>query len=318
MRIEDLLQEIENSGGFVNAHAHLDRANTAHFFCQEDKHKKLQQKWQLVDQIKSKSTYGDYKDRIRNALHDQSRKGVRYVCSFIDVDPIVSSKAMIAARELANENVNPRLILACQTLKGVLDVTPSMLVRNQLPHIDIIGSLPGADKGREPEHLDQVLGWGKEWGKRVHVHVDQLNTPEEKETELLARKTIEWGMEGRVTAVHSISLACHPKNYRNEVYKICKDAGLSFISCPSAWIDHPRNEMLMPFHNAVTPVDEMIENDLIVAIGSDNIHDVYKPYSDGDMMFELRMLLESCKIYDKNILVDIATKNGREVIGVEG
>ena len=240
------------------------------------------------------------------------------MCSFIDVDPVVSSKAIIAAREVAQLFSKPKLVVACQTLKGVLDQTPNMLIRNQLPHIDIIGSLPGADKGRESQHLDQIMQWGKEYNKRVHVHVDQLNTPEERETELLARKTIEWGMEGRVSAVHSISLACHPKSYRDEVYKVCKDAGLSFISCPSAWIDHQRSETLMPFHNAITPVDELIANDFVVAIGSDNIHDVYKPYSDGDMMFELRMLLESCKIYDKSVLVDIATKNGREVIGVEG
>ena len=317
MNIEDLRERIDAAGGFVNAHAHLDRANTAHFFCKEDKRKQLQQKWQLVDQIKSSSTYGDYKDRINKALHDQSRKGVQHICSFIDVDPIASSKAIIAARELAQESDEPKLYIACQTLKGVLDSTPNMLIRNHISHVNIIGSLPGADKGREKEHLDQVMKWGKEHNKRVHVHVDQLNTPEEKETELLARKTIEWGMEGRVSAIHSISLACHPKTYRDEVYKMCKDAGLSFIACPSAWIDHQRSEQLMPFHNAVTPADELIANGLTVAIGSDNIHDVYKPYSDGDMMFELRMLLESCKIYDADVLVDIATKNGREVIGAD-
>ncbi len=95
-----------------------------------------------------------------------------------------------------------------------------------------------------------------------------------------------------------------------------KDAGLSFISCPSAWIDHPRREDLAPIHNSTTPVDELIQHDLIVAIGSDNIYDVYKPYSNGDMMFELRMLLEACKVYDEETLVKIATSNGREVLGL--
>ena len=47
-----------------------------------------------------------------------------------------------------------------------------------------------------------------------------------------------------------------------------------------------------------------------------NIHDIYKPYADGDMMFELRMLLEACKIYDEDELVKIATTNGRKVLGI--
>jgi cytosine/adenosine deaminase-related metal-dependent hydrolase len=144
-----------------------------------------------------------------------------------------------------------------------------------------------------------------------------LNREGEKETELLARKVIEHGVEGKVTAVHGISIACQPKWYREELYKLCKDSGLSFVACPSAWIDHPRCEVMQPFHNAVTPVDELIQHDITVAIGSDNIHDVYKPFSDGDMFFELRVLLESCKIYDEEVLVKIATENGRKVLGLQ-
>tara|TARA_R100001126_G_C4871992_1_gene173639 strand:+ start:103 stop:1071 length:969 start_codon:yes stop_codon:yes gene_type:complete len=314
--LSSLRQRIIDSGGFVNAHAHLDRANTAQHFSKEEQYKFLKEKWKLVDRIKRYSSYNDYKTRIEQALDGQISFGVSSVCSFIDIDDVASSKAIVAARQVRTSRQDINLKVACQTLKGVLDSPQDLLIRNHLYFIDIIGSLPGGDKGREEEHLDKIMQWGKEYDKRVHVHVDQLNTPEEKETELLARKTIQWGMEDKVTAVHSISLACHPKSYRQEVYKISKDAGLSFITCPSAWIDHPRREDLAPIHNSITPVDELIENDLTVAIGSDNIHDIYKPYSDGDMMFELRMLLEACKIYDEDQLVKIATENGRKVMGL--
>ena len=314
--INELRMKIMNKGGFVNAHSHLDRANTSHHFSKEEQYRFLKEKWKLVDKIKKQSDYWAYKIRIDDAITDQASKGVNTICSFIDVDDVVSSKAIIAAREVSEERKDVRLLIACQTLKGVLDPTQELLVRNSLYHVNIIGSLPGADKGRESEHLDKVMEWAKKYKKRLHVHVDQLNTPKEKETELLARKTMEHGLEGRVTAVHSISLAAHPKSYREEVYKMSKDAGLSFISCPSAWIDHPRREDLVPSHNAITPVDELLEHDLTVAIGSDNIHDIYKPYSDGDMMFELRMLLEACKIYDEEQLIKIATHNGKKVLGL--
>ena len=247
---------------------------------------------------------------------DQQSKGIKTICSFIDVDNIVSNKAIVAAREVSKERVDTTFLIACQTLKGVLNPEQDLLLRNCIPFINIIGSLPGGDKGREDEHIDWIMNAAKRYKKRVHVHVDQLNTPKEKETEWLARKTIEHGLEGKVTAVHSISLACHPKTYRNEVYKICKDAGLSFITCPSAWIDHPRREDLAPIHNAITPVDELLEHELVVAIGSDNINDVYKPFANGDMMFELRLLLEACKIYDEDTLVKIATENGKKVLGL--
>ena len=314
--LEELRKKIEAKGGFVNTHSHLDRANTARFFSKEEQYKFLEEKWKLVDRIKNQSNYWSYKVRIESAIDDQIRKGVNTICSFIDVDPIASNKATIAAREVSQKRTDITFLTACQTLKGVLHPTCDLLMRNCLGYIDIIGSLPGGDKGREDEHIDKIMGWAKQYGKRVHVHVDQLNTPKEKETEWLARKTIEYGLEGKVTAVHSISLACHPIAYRKEVYKICQDAGLSFITCPSAWIDHPRREDLAPIHNSITPVDELLEHDLVVAIGSDNIHDVYKPFANGDMMFELRLLLEACKIYDIDELVKIATTNGKKVLGL--
>ena len=318
--IEDLKTKILYKGGFVNAHAHLDRANTATYFSKEEQYKFLKEKWKLVDKIKTQSTRLDYLMRINKALSDQMRFDVSSVCSFIDLDTVAGHRAIDAARHLADQKrVNSRIdfIIAMQTLKGVLTPEEKSFIEQHIEKADIIGSLPGADKGREDEHLDVVMGWAKKHNKRLHVHVDQLNTSAEKETELLARKTMEWGMESKVTAVHSISLACHPKAYREEVYKMSKDAGLSYVTCPSAWIDHPRREDLAPIHNSITPVDELIQHDLTVAIGSDNIHDVYKPYSDGDMMFELRMLLEACKIYDEEILINIATTNGRKVLGLD-
>ena len=315
--LEELRQKIKENGGFVNAHSHLDRANTARFFSKEEQYKFLEEKWRLVDRIKKQSNYWEYYSRIDLAVTDQIEKGVSTICTFIDVDEVTTNKAYIAAHEVANKRkFDITLLTAMQTLRGVLDPKQQTMIRNAVAAVNIIGSLPGGDKGREDEHIDWVMNAAKRHGKRLHVHVDQLNTPKEKETEWLARKTIEHGLEGRVTAIHSISLACHPIAYRKEVYKICQDAGLSFITCPSAWIDHPRREDLAPIHNSITPVDELLEHGLVVAIGSDNIYDVYKPFADGDIMFELRLLLEACKIYDVDALVKIATTNGKKVLGL--
>ena len=316
MKIEQLRKEIIIREGFVNSHSHIDRFRTDSQFSSKETKEFLHQKWKLVDRVKKTSTFKDYKQRINDALDSQIGFGVSTICSFIDIDPIVSQKAIIAAREVREERKDIKLVLACQTLKGVLDPQSAMMIRNHAPFLDIIGSLPSADGDKRSEHIDFVMNLAKQYNKMLHVHVDQLNCPSEKETELLARKTIEHGMEGKVVAVHSLSLASHPKAYRDEVYKICKDAGLMFISCPSAWLDHQRKEELQPWHNSLTPVDEILENDLIVAIGTDNIEDVYKPYCDGDPMFELRILLEAFKIYDDTTLIKLATTNGRKVLGL--
>jgi len=318
--LHDLYNSVWQSGGFVNSHAHFDRAYTVTEKNMKDVvYNHLHQKWKYIDDYKLSATEKDFRMNIQNALLQQRDMATTHCLSFIDIDPVVGYKAVdaaVKAKEYANA-IGINFKIACQTLKGVLPNECQVLLADSLERgaFDVIGSLPGADKGEEEKHIEHVLFLGKAYNKRVHVHVDQLNTSTEKETELLARKTIQAGMEGKVTAVHSISLACHPKWYRKEVYKICQDAGLSFVACPTAWIDARRTEEIAPIHNAVTPVDELIENNLIVALGSDNIHDVYKPYSTGDMKVELKFLLEATHIYNKDILIKIARDNGLEVCG---
>ncbi len=317
-----LLRKIMEKGGFINAHAHFDRAFTV---TEENMEKvvnyHLFDKWKFVDNFKKSAGVSTYVNNMMTAVDGQIEQGGVGAMTFVDIDSICGFKALEAAQEVkrAASEKGFTLKICSQALKGVIDPKENKFLREALEkdYLDAIGGLPRADQDYEQAHLDEILFLGREYGKRVHVHVDQLNNDLEKETELLARRTIHWCMEGRVTAVHGISIAAHNKEYRKEVYKMSRDAGLSFITCPTAWIDSRRTEWLTPTHNSITPVEEMLEYDLVVAIGSDNIQDVYKPFSDGNMYTEVKFLLESLHLYDIDALVKIATSNGRLVIGME-
>lgn len=321
--LANLVDKIKGQGGFVNAHAHFDRAysvtladlNTS----QNGVNSTLHEKWELVDKYKRESSEENYFEHIVLALKLQREQGVQACLSFIDCDAVAEERAVKAAKRAqlyASHELKMKFLIASQTLKGVMQPEARKWFEKSLEYVDIIGGLPAADAGKEFHHIDILFKAAKETKKRVHVHVDQLNSAHEKETELLARKTIEWGLEGQVTAVHGISISAHKKEYREEVYKICKDANLSFIACPTAWIDSRRNETLSPTHNAVTPLDELIPHGLVVALGSDNICDLYKPYADGNMLTELRVLLESTHFYETDELIKIATTNGLKVLGL--
>ena len=44
-----------------------------------------------------------------------------------------------------------------------------------------------------------------------------------------------------------------------------------------------------------------------MALGVDNINDLYMPLVDGNMWFESRLLMEATRCYDLNLISDIAT-----------
>ncbi|UTU48846.1 amidohydrolase family protein [Mergibacter septicus] len=314
--------QIIKQGGWVNAHAHADRAFTMtpekiHIYHNSN----LQQKWDLVDEIKRNSSIDDYYARFSQAIELMISQGVTAFGTFVDIDPICRDRAILAAhkaREVYKNDIE--LKFANQTLKGVIDPIAKQWFDIGAEMVDIIGGLPYRDEvdhGKGLEAMDILMDKAKSLGKMLHVHVDQFNTPQEKETEQLCDKTIEHQMEGKVVAIHGISIGAHSKQYRYNLYKKMRKAKMMMIACPMAWIDSERKEELMPFHNALTPVDEMIPEGITVAIGTDNICDYMVPLCEGDMWQELSLLSAGCRFPHLETMVDIASHNGRKVLGLE-
>lgn len=313
-----LEQKIREKGGWVNTHAHLDRAYTLNEETFPYTNAYLKDKWYIVDKMKKESTVDEIYARMAKATECFLEQGAQAIGTFIDIDEMMQDKSIKAAIKLRDSyGKDVEFRFANQVLKGVIDPAAKAWFDLGAEFVDIIGGLPAKDAGHEEEHLDVLLSTGKAMNKMVHVHIDQFNSATEKETELLARKTIEHGMQGRVVGVHGISIGAHTRAYRKELYELMREAELMMIACPTAWIDHDRTETLAPSHNSVTPVDELSPEGIIVGLGVDNISDVYKPYSDGNLWIELRVLLESCHYYVIDDLVDIATTNGLKVLGIE-
>lgn len=313
-----ILQKVKENGGFVNAHAHLDRAHTITLNSLDSASRHLHEKWYLVDEMKRNSTVDQIYARMARTVEEQIAQGVSAIGTFIDVDEVVGDRVIQAAQRVRDRyEKDVTLVYINQTLKGVRNPVARLWFNIAAQFVDVIGGLPAKDAGYEEEHLDIVLGAAQSAAKMAHIHVDQLNTSKERETELLVRKTMEHGMQGRVVAIHGISIAAHPRSYRDWLYKQMRKADTAIVSCPTAWIDGQRAEKLTPTHNSVTPVDELVPAGVLVALGTDNIADIYKPFTDGDMWTELRFLLESCRFYNIEELVKIATTNGRRVLGIE-
>ena len=313
--------EIIKKGGWVNSHAHADRA----FTMTPEKitiyqNANLQQKWDLVDEIKRNSTVDDYYRRFSQAIELMISQGVTAFGTFVDIDAVCEDRAIIAAHK-AREVYKSDIILkfANQTLKGVIEPSAKKWFDIGSEMVDMIGGLPYRDEldfGKGLEAMDILMDKAKSLGKMLHVHVDQFNTPKEKETEQLCDKVIEHGMQGRVVAIHGISIGAHPKEYRKMLYQKMRDAQMMVIACPMAWIDSGRKEDLQPFHNALTPADELIPEGITVAIGTDNICDYMVPLCEGDMWQELSLLSAGCRFTNLEEMANIASINGRKVLGL--
>jgi cytosine/creatinine deaminase len=316
---EDILEKIRSNGGWVNCHAHIDRAYTITKENFASSQKLRSEKWILNDELRKTSTVDQIYDRMAQAIERMLEQGVTALGTFIDVDCNVKDKSIQAAmrvREKYKKDITIKYLN--QSSNGLFNEHKEARQWFEVgaEFVDIIGGLLKADQGREAEHLDILLTTAKKMKKMVHVHVDELNIPSEQETELLAQKTIEHGMQGKVVGIHGISINARAKEERERIYTLIKKAKMMFIACPVSWLNERRSEELSPIHNPVTPVDEMLEYGIPVGIGTDNIADIFMPLNNADMWLDLRVLIEAARIYDYDEAVRISTTHGRKVLGI--
>src|SRR3989338_6578670 len=311
-----MLQEINKSGGFVNCHAHFDKA---YFITREGLDKSMvsmEEKWRMSDGIKKSSTVEDIKERIRRALDFLVEQECKLTCTFVDAYDAVGHKAIDAALAVKEEYKDKiKLLIITQPLGGLVDDKARALYEEITAKADIVGGLPSKDRPNDIQHLDYLFQIAKKQNKPVHVHIDQENNPNERDTEKLIAAVRRHGYEGRTVAIHAISVSAQPKEYRKKIYKELAQLGIAVIVCPSAALGMRQlDQHLATVHNSIANVPEMLEAGVLVGLGIDNIADFYEPFVNGDMWIELRILQEACRYYNLDEMVKIASVNGAKIL----
>jgi cytosine/adenosine deaminase-related metal-dependent hydrolase len=267
----------------------------------------MQKKWALYKHLKENYTFDDLFERISRGVEKMIAQGVTYCRTLVDADSIVKTLPVEAALEVKKKYKDRiKFEIGVQPLQGVLDEESRKYFIKACELADLVGGLPSKDRPTPEKHLDIIMSIAKDMNKRLDVHVDQENNPLEIETELLARKTIEHGLEGRVSGVHAISVAAKPVHEQERILSIVKDAGVNIIVCPSAALSMKQLEMNAPLHNSIAPVARMLEMGVNVYLGVDNVYDLFMPLVDGDMWFECRVLMEACRFYNIQKVAEIA------------
>lgn len=312
-----MLQAINKNGGFVNCHAHFDKA----FYITKDTLDKsmkftMEEKWRMSDDIKINSTQEEIEQRIRNGLDILVAQGCKYTVTFVDAYSAVGHKAIDAGIKVRKEYEGKiKVVFATQPLDGLLTKEAQKLYEEITAKADIAGGLPSKDRPKQEENMDVMFSIAKNLNKPIHAHIDQLNRHDEFDTEKLVNATMKHGYEGRVVAVHAVSPSAQPKAYRTELYKKMAAVGMSVACSPSAMLSQVMFEgSVSPMHNSNANVPEMLQAGVNVGLGVDNVCDFYLPFVDGDMWTEMRMLQEACRFYDFEQLVNIATINGRKLL----
>jgi cytosine/creatinine deaminase len=313
---QQFLNEVKKTGGFVSCHGHFDKA---FYITKEGLDKSMldmEQKWLMSDDIKKNSTQEEIEKRIRTALDILIAQGCKLTATFIDAYDAVGHKAIDAANKVKEEYKDKiELLTITQPLGGLINKEARELYEAITAKADIAGGLPSKDRPNDKESYDILFSIAKNLNKKIHVHIDQENNPNERDTETLIEYAKKHDYGNKTVGIHVLSVSAQDKEYRQKIYKEMADIGMSAVVCPSAALGMRQlDEFQAPVHNSIANVPEMLAAGMVVGLGVDNVYDFYQPFVDGDMWTEVRMLQEACRYYNLDELVKIATVNGRKIL----
>ena len=154
--------------------------------------------------------------RIQSTSANLMRQNCLKMRTFVDVDNIVGLEPLKAALEVkkAWKPYNVELQIGTQLLEGLNSPESIQLFNEAAELVDFIGCLPSRDTDPR-RHLDIVFDKASDLGLDVEAHLDQVNLPFERETEMFCDFVEKYNYQGKSRAIHCISLACQPKISEN-------------------------------------------------------------------------------------------------------
>lgn len=317
--------------GWINAHTHLDRADTlgsafwAHAGIDplEAATFPLSVKQSLTGELHKGLAYtkDSLTERMELQLEQMIANGTKEVVSLIDATPDIGMDAIDIALLLKkkykgkiNFKIGPQPIFGFKSENS----DRWELFKEAAKLSDVIGALPEKDDSPNrigyDRHLKMVLQLGIELGKEVHIHVDQANNPAENGTETLIQ-AVRWigspiikkSTAPTVWAVHSISPSGYDEHRFKQLLDDLKMYNIGIICCPRAALSMRQLRPInAPQHNSIARLLEMIKWEIPVRLGTDNIADIFIPTGSNNMLNEVTYLADSLRYYMAKLWAKIA------------
>jgi cytosine/creatinine deaminase len=321
--------------GFSDAHVHLDRCFTykPEFFppgvnLNEIADSPLSVKQDLIGMLHDGGAYSEQNlgERMNRQIERLIRAGTREIWAVVDTTPDIGLVALSVLEDLVRKHREKIDIHSgCYPVFGLknprIDSDRLNTLEEASERADFIMGLPEKDEafGRIgfKGHVNLILDLGFRRKKEVHFHVDQGNTALQRDSfrvieclEGLIPEKIEWfAQSGRpkLWLVHMISPSCYngPK-FSRLVGKLLR-YNIGVICCPSAGISmrEMRSENA-PIHNSLARVLELLRSGVRVAIGTDNVNDMFVPSGSGLVLEEVRVLSNIVRNYSSHIAAKIS------------
>ncbi|MGJ3437704.1 cytosine deaminase [Serratia sp. Je.1.23.a] len=284
---------------FVEPHIHLDTTQTAG-------QPAWNQSGTLFEGIerwaerKAMLTHEDVKQRAWQTLKWQIANGVQYVRTHVDVsDPTLTAlRAMLEVKQEVAPWVTLQIVAFPQ--EGIMSYPNGEALLEEALRLgaDVVGAIPHFEFTREygVESLHKAFALAQKYDRLVDVHCDEIDDEQSRFVETVAALALKLDMGARVTASHTTAMHSYNGAYASRLFRLLKMSGINFVANPLVNIHLQGRFDSYPKRRGITRVKEMLEANINVCFGHDDVFDPWYPLGTANMLQVLHMGLHVCQL----------------------
>ncbi|CAI1084290.1 Cytosine deaminase [Serratia entomophila] len=284
---------------FVEPHIHLDTTQTAG-------QPAWNQSGTLFEGIerwaerKALLTHEDVKQRAWQTLKWQIANGVQYVRTHVDVsDPTLTAlRAMLEVKQEVAPWVTLQIVAFPQ--EGILSYPNGEALLEEALRLgaDVVGAIPHFEFTREygVESLHKAFALAQKYDRLVDVHCDEIDDEQSRFVETVAALALKLEMGAKVTASHTTAMHSYNGAYASRLFRLMKMSGINFVANPLVNIHLQGRFDSYPKRRGITRVKEMLEAEINVCFGHDDVFDPWYPLGTANMLQVLHMGLHVCQL----------------------
>jgi cytosine deaminase len=284
---------------FVEPHIHLDTTQTAG-------QPAWNQSGTLFEGIerwaerKALLTHEDVKQRAWQTLKWQIANGVQYVRTHVDVsDPTLTAlRAMLEVKQEVAPWVTLQIVAFPQ--EGILSYPNGEALLEEAMRLgaDVVGAIPHFEFTREygVESLHKAFALAQKYDRLVDVHCDEIDDEQSRFVETVAALALKLEMGAKVTASHTTAMHSYNGAYASRLFRLLKMSGINFVANPLVNIHLQGRFDSYPKRRGITRVKEMLEAEINVCFGHDDVFDPWYPLGTANMLQVLHMGLHVCQL----------------------
>lgn len=284
---------------FIEPHIHLDTTQTAGEPAWNESGTLFEgiERWA---ERKALLSHEDVKQRAKQTLKWQIANGIQHVRTHIDVsDPTLTAlKAMLEVKAEMAPWVDIQLVAFPQ--EGILSYPDGEALLEEALKLgaDVVGAIPHFEFTREygVESLHKTFALAQKYQRMVDVHCDEIDDEQSRFVETVAALALREKMGQRVTASHTTAMHSYNGAYTSRLFRLLKLSGINFVANPLVNIHLQGRFDTYPKRRGITRVKEMLEADINVCFGHDDVFDPWYPLGTANMLQVLHMGLHVCQL----------------------